>query len=96
MSVAENALPLATVDTAFTPLAKVALAPVTGAVNVTVTPFIPLPALSSTRACSREKVLLISALCGSDIAVMLAGAPGLFVNAKVAAPVMLGALACTV
>ena len=53
-----------------------ALAPLDGAVNVTVTPLIGLPPVSFTVACSAvANAVLMVALCGVPaVAVMLAGA----------------------
>jgi hypothetical protein len=61
------------------PLAKVPLAPLDGAVNVTVTFETKFPEASFTVACSAvPKAVLIAALCGVPlVATMLAGGPPL-------------------
>src|SRR5712691_11650599 len=93
VNVAEVATPLALVVAVFTPPAKVPLAPLVGAVNVTNTPFTGLFPASFTVACSCvANAVLIAALCGVPaVAVMLAGAPARLVNEKFAdvAPVAL-------
>src|SRR5216683_2852713 len=93
VNVAEVATPLAFVVAVFTPPAKVPLAPLPGAVNVTNTPFTGLFPASFTVACSCvANAVLIAALCGVPaVAVMLAGAPARLVNEKFAdvAPVAL-------
>ena len=62
------ATPLALVVAVFTPPAKVPLAPVVGAVNVTVTPLTGLLPASFTVACSEvAKAVLIVALCGVPV-----------------------------
>ena len=63
-----------------------ALAPVTGAVNVTVTLATGFDDASVTRACSAvPKVVLIAVLCGVPaVAVIVCAAPAVFVNANVA------------
>ena len=86
MNTTDVATPLALVVAVFTPPAKVPLAPVVGAVNVTVTPLTGLLPASFTVACSEvAKAVLIVALCGVPaVAAMLAGGPGVLVNAKFA------------
>ena len=68
------------------PFAKVPLAPLPGAVNVTVTPLTALFPASFTVACSGvTNGVLIAALCGvPKVAVMLAAAPARLVNEKLA------------
>ena len=79
------AWPLALVTAVADP-PKVALAPLDGAVNVTVTPLTGLPPASFTVACSAvAKALLIAALCGVPaVAVMLLAPPPTLVRLKVA------------
>src|SRR5438046_2523356 len=71
----------------FTPPAKLPLAPVPGAVNVTVTLATGLPPASFTVATSgAANAVLIVALCGVPlVAVMLAAAPAVFVREQKAA-----------
>jgi hypothetical protein len=59
-----------------------ALAPVDGAVNVTVTPLRALPPASFTMACkAAANTVLMVALCGVPaVAVMLEGGPAAFVR----------------
>ena len=68
------------------PFTKVPLAPLPGAVKVTVTPLTGLFFASFTMACSdTANAVLIAALCGvPPVAVMLAAAPARFVSAKLA------------
>jgi hypothetical protein len=63
-----------------------ALAPVEGAVNVTVTPLTGFPPASVTAACNAVvNTVLIAALCGVPaVAAMFATAPAVFVNEKLA------------
>src|SRR5260221_516857 len=70
-------MPEALVVAVFTPPAKVPLAPLDGAVNVTVTPLTGLLKGSFTVACSCvANAVLIVALCGVPaVAVMLDGLP---------------------
>ncbi len=77
VNVAEVATPLAFVVAVFTPPAKVPLAPLPGAVNVTNTPLTGLFPASRTVACSCvANAVLIVALWGVPaVAVMLAGGP---------------------
>ena len=65
---------------------KLPLAPVDGAVNVTVTFATGFEAASVTRACSATpNAVLITVLCGVPaVAVTVCGAPTVFVNANVA------------
>ena len=83
---ADEATPLALVIAVVAPPARVALAPVPGAVNVTVTPLTGLPPASFTVACNGfAKAAPSSVLCELPaVAVMLAGAPAVFVSAKLA------------
>jgi hypothetical protein len=80
------AAPDAFVVAVFTPPAKVPLAPLAGAANVTVTPLTGLLNESFITACSCVgNALLIEALCGVPaVAVMLAAAPVRFVSEKLA------------
>jgi hypothetical protein len=80
----------------FDPSANFRLTPLAGAVNVTTTPSTGFPPASWTTTPSGAKELLITALCASVTAVIVAGEPGVFVSKKFAAPVMLGEVACTV
>jgi hypothetical protein len=77
VNTAEVATPLELVVAVFTPPAKVPLAPLVGAVNVTTTPLSKLFAASRTVACSAvANAALIVALCGVPaVAVTLAGGP---------------------
>jgi hypothetical protein len=86
VKIAEVATPEALVTAVFTPPAKVPLAPLKGAANVTVTPLKGLPPASFTVACKGlAKAVLIGALCGvPPVAAMDAGAPTVLVNAKLA------------
>jgi hypothetical protein len=71
---AEVATPLAFVTAVFTPPAKVPLAPLAGAVNVTVTPLIGLFEASFTVACSCvAKAVLTAALCGVPPVAVIVG-----------------------
>jgi hypothetical protein len=65
---------------------NVAVAPLAGAVNVTVAPLTRLPPLSFTVACSAvANAVLIAALCGVPAVVtIVAGAPAVFVKLKLA------------
>src|SRR5690349_6524588 len=76
---------------------KVPLAPEAGAAKVTVTPEIPFPLLSFTVACRAVgKVELTCAPCGVPaVALMVAGAPGLFVRLKIAGEFVPGVVAVT-
>lgn len=78
------------------PPAKVPLAPLDGAVNVTTTPLNGSDLLSLTVACRDAKAVLIATLCGvPELAVIDAGVPARFVSEKFAA-VRLNAAAVTV
>ena len=77
VNTAEVATPLVFVVAVFTPPAKVPLAPLPGAVNVTTTPLTRLFAASRTVACSGvANAVLTVALCGVPaVGVILAGGP---------------------
>ena len=92
------AKPDAFVMAVFAPPAKLPLAPLLGGVNVTVTPLTGVPlALVTVTTKGAGKGVLIAALCGVPlVAVILADDPGVFVNEKLAAPVIPTALAVTV
>jgi hypothetical protein len=68
------------------PFANVPLAPVDGAVNVTVAPLTRLPLASFTVACSKvPNAVVMAALCDAPpVAVTTAAGPGLFVRLNVA------------
>ena len=95
MNVEDVATPLALVVAVVVavPFANVPLAPLPGAVNVTVTPLTGLFPESVTVACSgAANAVLIAALCGvPPVAVTLAAAPARLVSVKFAevAPVAL-------
>jgi hypothetical protein len=74
--------------TVFVPFPKVPVAPVVGAVNVTVTPLTGFEPLSRTVAPSAAaKAVLIAALCGVPlVAAIDAGTPTVFVRLKSAGP----------
>ena len=78
------ATPCALVVAVFTPPAKVPLAPLAGAVNVTVMPLAGLFDASLTVACSWVvNAVLIVAVCGVPaVAVIFAGAPAKLVREK--------------
>ena len=80
------ATPCALLVAVFIPPAKVPLAPLVGAANVTVTPFTGLFDASLTVACScAANAVLTVALCGVPaVAVMLEGAPARLVREKFA------------
>lgn len=82
----------------FVPPVKAPLAPLPGAVNVTVTPLTGFPPASFTAATSRApKAVLICAFCCVPLAtVMDAGEPGMFFSAKAAVTATPGAEAITV
>jgi len=86
VNVVEVATPLALVVAIVVPFAKVPLAPVAGAVNVTVTPLTGFEPLSSTVATrSAANAVSIAVLCGVPlVAVIDAGAPTVFVRLKLA------------
>jgi hypothetical protein len=69
------------------PPAKLPLAPLPGAANVTVTPLTGLPPASFTATASGfANAVLITALCGVPlVAVIEAGAPAVLLNEKLAA-----------
>src|ERR1019366_5270915 len=85
VNVAEVATPLPLVVAVFTPPAKLPLAPVAGAVKVTVTPATGLPPLSFTVATSgAANAVLMAALCGVPLlAVIEAGVPEVLVTVTV-------------
>lgn len=95
---AEVATPLALVVAVFTPPAKLPLAPVLGAVNVTVTPLTGFDPLSRTVTTSgNAKAALTAALCAEPlVAVTDAATPALFVKLKVAGVDTPAAVALTV
>ena len=95
---AEVATPDAFVVAVFAPPAKLPLAPLLGGVNVTVTPLTGFPLASVTVATSgAPKAVSSFVLCGVPlVAVILAGGPGVFVNEKLAVPVIPTTLAVTV
>ena len=82
VNAAEVATPDALVVAELTPPAKAPLAPLLGAVNVTVSPEIGLPPASATVAARRaENMVLIGVLCGvPPVAVIEAGAPAMLVS----------------
>jgi hypothetical protein len=86
VKVAEVATPLALVVAVLTPPANVPLAPLAGALKVTVTPLTGLPPLSFTVATrGAAKAALIVALCGVPlVAAMLAALPVVLVKEKFA------------
>src|SRR5271163_954189 len=87
VNTAEVATPEALVIAVFTPPANVPLAPLPGAVNVTVTPLTALPPASLTVATNgAAKAVLMAVFWGVPlVAVIAAAAPALFVSAKFAA-----------
>src|SRR5713101_3827192 len=80
------ATPWAFVVAVFTPPANVPLAPLAGAVKVTVTPFTGLFEASFTVACrSVANAVLVFVLCGvPPVAVILAGVPARLLSEKLA------------
>src|SRR5947207_1597638 len=98
VKVADVATPLPLVVAVFTPPAKLPLAPVPGAVNVTVTLAKIGRASCRARATSgAANAVLIVALCGVPlVAVMLAAAPAVFVSEKSAGVATPATLAVTV
>ena len=73
------------------------LAPLAGAVNVTVTPDTPLPPLSFTVAVRAAKAVLMATLCvPPDVTIRLAAAPAVFVKEKLAGTATPGTVAVTV
>src|SRR5258708_23548983 len=77
VKIAARATPCALVVAVFTPLANVPLAPLVGAVKVTVTPFTGLFDASLTVACScvANSVLRVALWAVPAVPVVLAGAP---------------------
>jgi hypothetical protein len=98
VNVAEVATPLPLVVAVFTPPAKLPLAPVAGAVKVTVTPATRLPPLSFTVATSgAANAVLMAALCGVPLLAVIDDAvPAVLVSAKLAAVVTPATVAATV
>ena len=98
MNVAEVATPDALVVAVFAPPAKLPLAPLLGGVKVTVTPFTGVPlAFVTVTTKGAGKGVLMAALCGVPlVAVIFVGGPGVFVNEKLAVPVIPTTLAVTV
>jgi len=87
VNVGAVAIPLASVITeaVAAPAAKVPLAPLAGAVNVTLAPDTALPPLSVTAAFKAANAVLMTTLCGvPELAVMLAGALPRLVRENVA------------
>src|SRR5438309_10242406 len=77
----------------FAPPAKLPLAPLLGGVNVTVTPFTGVPLTFVTVTTKGAKGVLMAALCGVPLVALIAdGGPCVFVNAKLADPVIPTAL----
>jgi len=97
VNVGAVARPFVSVTAVFAPPAKVPLAPLAGAVKVTVTPGTPFPPLSFTVAVKAAKAVLIAALCElPEVTTMAAAAPAVFVNEKFAAIATPATLAVTV
>jgi len=98
VNVAEVATPLEFVTAVFTPPANVPLAPLAGALKVTVTPLTGFPPPSFTVATrGAANAVLIVALCGVPlVAVMLAGVPAVFVREKFAGATTPATVAVTV
>ena len=86
VNTADVAKPDAFVTDVFAPPAKLPLAPLAGAVNVTFTPLTGLPAESLTVAESlAAKAVLIAADCGVPLAATMdAAVPPVFVRLKLA------------
>ena len=82
VNVADVATPLAFVVAVFSPPAKVPLAPLVGAVNVTTTPLTGLfPASVTVATKGAPKAVLIAALCPDPlVTTTFAGAAARFVN----------------
>ena len=98
VNTADVATPLAFVSAVFTPPANVPLAPVPGAVNVTVTPDIGFPLPSFTVATNgAANAVFTVVLCGVPlVAVIDAGVPAVTVICKLAVAVIAGLLeSCT-
>jgi hypothetical protein len=82
---------------AVAPVLNAPLAPLAGAVNVTVAPLTGLPKLSSTVAWSAANAVFTVALCGVPLlALMLAAGPALLVRLKLAEVPTPATLAVTV
>src|SRR5437016_2137681 len=98
VNVAEVATPDALVVAVFAPPAKLPLAPLLGGVNVTVTPFTGVPlALVTVTTKGAGKGDWKSVVYGEPlVAVILADGPGVFVNEKLAVPVIPTTLAVSV
>src|SRR5260370_834757 len=86
VKVAEVATPLALLVAVFTPPAKVPLAPLPGAVNVTNTPLTGLfPASVTVATKGAANAVLIAALCPDPlVTTTLAAGPTVFVSEKLA------------
>lgn len=86
VNIAAVATPEAFVTAVFVPPAKLPLAPLAGAENVTVTPLTGLPPASFTVAESREaKAVLMAVLCPAPpVALTDAGPDGVLVSEKLA------------
>src|ERR1700730_8944667 len=86
VNTAEVAIPLAFVVAVFSPPAKLPLAPLVGAVNVTSTPLTGLfPASVTVATKGAVNAVLIDALCPEPlVATTLAAGPALFVSEKFA------------
>lgn len=98
MNVADVATPLESVVAVFTPPVNPPLAPLDGAVKVTVTPLTALPPLSFTVATKgAAKVELMVVLCGVPlVAAIEAAGPGLLVSEKFAGAATPATVAVTV
>lgn len=97
VNVGAVAKPVVSVTAVFTPPANVPLAPLDGAVNVTVTPGTPLPPLSLTVAVNDAKAVLIAALWEPpDVTTMATADPAVFVKEKLAPVATPDTLAVTV
>jgi hypothetical protein len=91
------ATPLALVVAVFTPPANVPLAPLDGAVNVTVTPDTPFPPLSFTVAVRAAKAVLMATLCVPPaVTTMLIALPAVLVSEKFAGVATPATVAVTV
>jgi len=98
VNIGEVATPDALVVAVFTPPPNAPLAPLEGAVNVTVSPLIPLPPASLTVADRRAaKAELTTVLWGVPlVAVMVEGDPAVLVSEKFAGTSKPGTVAVTV
>jgi hypothetical protein len=98
LNAADVARPDAFVVAVFAPPAKLPLAPLLGAVNVTTTPLTGFPPASATVTTRGARNAVLSFwLCGVPlVAVMLAGGPSVFVSEKFAVAVIPVTLAFTV